>query len=679
MYSGDSMTSSHSHTQHFGETSVQQKRHTPAQLTQQIPSFMATEMPTQHADFYTGLSYLPLCTLDQQGRPWASILITKSDSDPAIGIQLLADNELKLSTQLSTADPFFRSVKMADTAKVAQSNQLFAGVGVDFANRRRNKLAGNIKSVAADPSGRLQLRLKSDEHLGNCPKYITVRDLSPYNREAEVALDSFESLNDSLSDECKDVINQASTVFLATKHIPKDSASVDTKADMGLNHRGGTPGFVRTYEETDESSEHSKVTTFLVLPDYSGNRFYQSLGNIESDVEVGLVFADFINGHMLYVTGHAENLFDDAAQALMPRMSLVTRIRITGAVFIKGALNLRMMASEQLSPYNPPIRYLQQEIEQMGHTKTSQTTAEQVIKATLISAQKLTSSMSTFTFELSMPIKAPAAGGFGVFDFSEQLDVGYSHMDEMTPQQVNEDYIRTWTLSSAASFNGASRQFDLLDRVEITVKRKPGGLVSNFLHDQSASLSNAKNKTWALTFNGTGQGFSCFNQAPADPLPRVPSKMLWVAGGVGVTPFMSMWDGIKSVCGALANSQTPLVSDIVLMFAGRDDDIAILKHFLKDQAKLAPSISLTIMAYQSLADAHLKAEDIPTLLKNEYPQASLSIDQKRLNETDFANIDSLLERDVFLCGPDNLMNSTQDWLQALNVDPLNIHRESYFF
>jgi len=65
---------------------------------------------------------------------------------------------------------------------------------------------------------------------------------------------------------------------------------------MGLNHRGGGPGFVRVYEENkqtgderahDEVLSESPTTTYVVLPDHSGNRFYQSLGNVQSDRLVG--------------------------------------------------------------------------------------------------------------------------------------------------------------------------------------------------------------------------------------------------------------------------------------------------------------------------------------------------------------------------------------------------------
>ena len=41
--------------------------------------------------------------------------------------------------------------------------------------------------------------------------------------------------------------------------MPLDASD---NADMGLNQRGGAPGFVRTYDSGEDS--------FVVIPDYSG-------------------------------------------------------------------------------------------------------------------------------------------------------------------------------------------------------------------------------------------------------------------------------------------------------------------------------------------------------------------------------------------------------------------------
>ena len=116
----------------------------------------------------------------------------------------------------------------------------------------------------------------------------------------------------------------------------------------------------------------------------------------------------------------------------MPRVSLLTRIKLTGAVFVKNGLNLKLTSEEQFSPYNPLVKHSRQDLEQMGYAIIAlDSTATNT--ATLVSTQALSDSIKTFNFKLSSPINVPLPGGFGVFDFSDILDVGYSHMNEANP------------------------------------------------------------------------------------------------------------------------------------------------------------------------------------------------------------------------------------------------------
>lgn len=65
----------------------------------------------------------------------------------------------------------------------------------------------------------------------------------------------------------------------------------------------------------------------------------------------------------------------------------------------------------------------------MGHVIDTHLASEP-FGVTLISMQQLSDNISTFTFELPSSINGPLPGGFGVFEFSETLDSGYSHMKE---------------------------------------------------------------------------------------------------------------------------------------------------------------------------------------------------------------------------------------------------------
>ena len=158
------------HLSHKGELLLQERRNTPKELRAAIPQYISSDMPQQHADFFEGLPYLPLATLDRLGRPWVSLLVTKSDDDPSVGITVSGDNTTDVKAQTNPFDPFARALQQAP--ETAGEGRLFAGVGIDFSNRRRNKIAGSISEASVEGNGKLQLRLVSDQHLGNCPKYI---------------------------------------------------------------------------------------------------------------------------------------------------------------------------------------------------------------------------------------------------------------------------------------------------------------------------------------------------------------------------------------------------------------------------------------------------------------------------------------------------------------------------
>jgi ferredoxin-NADP reductase len=653
------------HKSHKGELLLQTRRNTPRELIDAIPEYINSDMPQQHAVFFAGLSYLPLATLDNQGRPWVSILVTMSDDDPSLGIKVLDDNRTNIVAQTTPDDPFARALKQ-DPASAGEE-RLFAGVGIDFSNRRRNKIAGSINETSVEDTGKMSLQLLSNQHLGNCPKYITARTLAYIRRTADLCHDSFDTSTSALPTGAKDVINRASTAFVATKHIVEDEA-LGTQTDMGVNHRGGVPGFTRLYEERD--GDH--VTTYLVLPDHSGNRFYQSLGNIETDPQVGLVFPDFTTGHVLYVTGVAENLLDQDAEALMPRVSLLTRIKVTGAVFVKQGLDLGLISDEQFSPYNPPVRYLRREMDQMGHATVAQVSAT-AITATLVSTKALSETIKTFNFKLSSPINAPLPGGFGVFDFSDILDVGYNHMNEANPQLVNEDYVRTWTLSNAPRFDATKNAFSSTDEVSVTVKRKPAGLISNVLHDNADKLITQK---LPVAFKGTGAGFTCFSAPTTGFLPSIPSQMLWIAGGGGITPFMAMWDGILE----LANAHPDQVStDIALLYSGRDDDINVVKHFASQHSLLPEHLKLRIVVLQSVSSTPSTGRLARHGLRQALSDKDLTLEKRRMRIDDILSVADLNDREVFMCGPDALMNWSETTLTELDVKQFRRHRESFLF
>jgi hypothetical protein len=77
-----------------------------------------------------------------------------------------------------------------------------------------------------------------------------------------------------------------------------------------MNVRSGSPGFVRVSPSDGRT---------LILPDYSGNGFFSSLGNIEASRSVGVTIVSFTPGDILYTTGLAENLVGPSVVKIMAR------------------------------------------------------------------------------------------------------------------------------------------------------------------------------------------------------------------------------------------------------------------------------------------------------------------------------------------------------------------------
>eukprot|EP01080_Neovahlkampfia_damariscottae_P008288 gene8288-112_t len=565
--------------QHEGELEVQKKRLVPDEVGEMVEEITSTEIPYYNTGFFQGLKYLPISTLDSEGFPCTTIL-----SSPQISIK---GQYIHIKATFPPGDLFVSALEHDNNKD--KKNSLFAALGIDFNNRRRNKLSGILEHYFIDKNT-IELKLISNEYLGNCPKYITIRKLVSKTRQPQKPIETVKFDEYSLK-----MLNNTSTIFLSTRHFSK----IQQEIDMGLNHRGGSPGFVRYYED--------KKNAFLVIPDYSGNRFYQSLGNIESDKVAGIVIPNFVNGDILYCIGMAENLFNQEAEDIMPTITLLTRIKLTKTVLIKQGLNLELSSPEYLSPYNPPIKLLKSEMKNISLLKNKE-------KVKLISKESKTENITKFTFACEKSFDL-LPGGYAILDFSDYFVKQYRHMNDKNPTFLNDSLVRTWTVSSK-------------NQNEFSLTIKKIGRISTFLN--------------SLKFNseigllGFGGDFSCFQG-------EIPKKMIWFAGGIGITPFLSMHQELKKL-----NIQ----SDIILYYSCRGDEYRLVEHF-KDDIKFR------------IFDSSLKENS----------------DEKwnrRLNENDILNILDLKERQIYVCGPVNYMKNVTSWCEKI-VDAKNIHTEKYDF
>jgi len=71
-------------------------------------------------------------------------------------------------------------------------------------------------------------------------------------------------------------------------------ATADAQGRPNCSYKGGDPGFVRVLDETT-----------LAFPNYDGNGMFLSMGNIDDNAQVGLLFIDFENQKRMRVNGSA--------------------------------------------------------------------------------------------------------------------------------------------------------------------------------------------------------------------------------------------------------------------------------------------------------------------------------------------------------------------------------------
>lgn len=465
---------------------------------------------TQHAAIR--LQQAPLLavgTLDAQGRPWTAVWGGKPGFAAPLGSSMIG---MKVDVD-EVHDPVVQAL-CNDKSQGVDGGQLQRGAGkmisgltMDLDRRNRIKLCGRlvagslVSKAPSDPEnspsvaqGQIQLVTKIDQSLGNCPKYLNRKDIQPSALSPKLISDSA-----ALSSEATKLIAKADLFFMS---------SSNGHSDMDTNHRGGHAGFVRVRQTSD--SQHQ-----ILWPEYSGNRLYQTLGNLEVTPLAGLVFPDFDTGDVLYLTGQTRTLVGREANALLPRSNLAVELTVTRSLFVQQGLSFRGTPLEH-SPYNPKVRPLA--TENRIDIDASNTAAN---SAKLLAQTVITPSISRFTFTMSNPTTYKA-GQWVAFDFSDEMDVGYSHMCDDDPQSINDDFVRTFTVSSPPP-----PKKDLADdSFEVTIRRI--GAVTGFLFKQQARHG------LEIPMRGFG-GDYVIKQNTADDGVITP----FVAGGVGITPLLA--------------------------------------------------------------------------------------------------------------------------------------------
>jgi uncharacterized protein len=298
---------------HDGELAMQERAGVRERLAEFGSRVIRDFMPDQHREFFEHLPFIVTGIVDHDGQPWASMRVGEPGFMTTPDAQRLAVHASALPHDPSAA------------AFVAGAS--IGLLGIEPHTRRRNRANGVV--ARADASG---FEVDVRQSFGNCPKYIQARrpEFELNSKRTQEPAHRMAALDDASIA----LVTKADTFFIATAH-PQAQLGTERAQGVDVSHRGGRPGFVGV--------EDGLV---LTVPDFIGNFYFNTLGNLVLNPRCGLLFVDYDQGDLLYVAARGEIVTDPAQVRAFAGAQRLLRLAVTSALRVPGVLPLRWTPAE---------------------------------------------------------------------------------------------------------------------------------------------------------------------------------------------------------------------------------------------------------------------------------------------------------------------------------------------
>lgn len=532
-------------------------------------------MPAQHREFYEQLPFVVLGAVDAQGHPWATLRVGQP------GFMHSPDPQtLHIDLPPQPDDPAQQGLNEGDAVGL---------LGIELHTRRRNRMNGELL-----PHGGEGLRIGVQQAYGNCPRYINLRQYAFVSHAPGQVHE--QSVADPL---VRRIVTAADSFYVAT-YVERDG-----ERQVDVSHRGGKSGFVRMDEDGT-----------LTIPDFSGNLFFNTLGNILLNPRAGLVFVDFETGDLLQMSGSAQVLLDSPEIAAFQGAERLWRFTPERIVYRQAAIALRWKEEGAgASPHSQMTGSWEQTAERL------QAEALRTRWRPLRVARVVDESHNIRSFYL----QATDGAGLPSFEAGQHLPMRVLLHGQQKPS------IRTYSVSSAPSD----------DFLRISVKRD--GTVSSHLHDQIQLAEEIQARA--------PQGH--FTVQPAERRPLV-----LLAAGVGITPLLSM---LREV-----------------VYQGQRIN-RMRKVWLVQSARTVADLAFRdeLDALVSRAGGRVQ---VRRLVSQPAVGEEVGQGYDAAGRIDVAGLKTLLpldDYDYYLCGPGSFTQALYDGLRALRIPDDRIHAETF--
>ncbi|AEB59552.1 pyridoxamine 5'-phosphate oxidase family protein [Ectopseudomonas mendocina] len=441
---------------HAGERQLQEKVGVGERMEVLGQKVIRDYMPDQHREFYHQLPFMIAGTVDGSGQPWATLIegeegFVTSPDPRRLSFDLAA-------MALDPLDPASSGLDAGDAIGL---------LGIELHTRRRNRINGQIRQASAQ-----RLEIAVEHSYGNCPQYIQLRQYRRVPERGGERVDSTE-----LDARPRALIEGADTFFVAS-YVEHD----DGRRSVDVSHRGGRAGFVRV--------EGKRLT----IPDYAGNLFFNTLGNLSVNPRAGLLFVDFATGDVLQLGGRAEIILDSPLIKAFEGAERLWTFDVEQVVLRPAATSLRW-AFEEYAPTSL-MTGTWAETDARLHEREQR---NQWQRWRVQSVQQESADIRSL-------VLAPETGAAPSFAAGQHLPIRIT-------TAAGETLLRTYSLSSAPSDN----------QLRISVKAQ--GVVSRHLHEQVqvGDVLDVRPPLGSFTLNSDTD-----------------RPLVLIGAGVGITPLLSM-------------------------------------------------------------------------------------------------------------------------------------------
>ena len=256
---------------HRGERLVQERTGVATRMAIAGKRAIRDYMDEQHRDFFEQLPFVVVGSVDDSGQPWASVLAGSP------GFMEATADSLTVNAMPLPGDPL-----------VVAPGRPLGFLGIEPHTRRRNRMNGVVESVGA--SG---FSVRVQQSFGNCPKYIVPR------RVEALPLPRGEVVRSSKLDEAAVRMLRSTDTFFIASAYPAGEGEIRSHG-VDVSHRGGEPGFISVEDGV------------LKIPDYVGNSYFNTLGNLALNPKAGLLLVDWASGERLYLAVEVEIVWEGA-------------------------------------------------------------------------------------------------------------------------------------------------------------------------------------------------------------------------------------------------------------------------------------------------------------------------------------------------------------------------------